>query len=139
MNPIWYKQIYMSNYTEQEIRKAQKKVKAKKGFYSHLTWYLAMMVVLFVINLTTSFGDWWFQFPLMGWGISIFFHYIGVFGLPGLNFTNKEWEEKELEKELDKIAPEKSILEDHSVKPDEELELKEFKKLRDEWQDTDFV
>ena len=129
----------MSNYTEREIRKAKKKVRAKKGFYAHLTWYLAMMVVLFIINVTTSFGDWWFQFPVMGWGIGVFFHYIGIFGLPGLNFTNKEWEEHQLEKELHKIAPEKTELEDIPTTPDEELELKEFKKLRDEWTDTDFV
>ena len=139
MIPTLYKYDTMSNFTEQEIRKAKKKVSAKKDFFTHLSWYLSIMIVLFIINLTTSFGDWWFQFPIMGWGIGVFFHYVGVFGFPGLNFFNKDWENSELEKELHKIAPEKTLSEGELTAPEDELELKEFKKLRDEWEDTDFV
>ena len=80
-------------------------------------------------------GDWWFYFPMMSWGLGIFFHYVGVFGFPGFNFNDKAWEDKEIEKELSKTMPSQQS----PTEPDDELELKEFKKLRDEWRDSDFV
>ena len=46
-----------------------------------------------------------------------------------------EWEDREIEKEMDKLEgfPE-------APEPDEELELREFKKLRSEWgNDQEFV
>ncbi len=122
-------------YTEKEYKKAKKRVKAKKGFYWHIASYLIVNTFLFSINLLTSPGDWWFIFPLLGWGVSIIFHFIGVFGIPGLNFNDKAWEEKEINKELQKMVPQK----DSPILPDEELELKEFKELRKDWKDSDFV
>lgn len=126
--------------TEEEIyRKAKKKVNAKKGFYLHLGSFFATSAFLFVINYLTSPDFLWFLIPTFGWGIGIVSHYIAVFGISGP--TGEDWEDQELEKEMRKLKrqyPEK--FDDHDITvPDEELELKEFKKLRDEWDDRDFV
>lgn len=122
-------------YSEEEYRIARKRVKAKKGFYWHLATYCIIIGFLFSINMITNPFDMWFRFPALAWGISILFHYLAVFGIPGLNFNDKSWEEQEIKKELNKRAP----LSKNPTIPDDELELREFKKLRDEWKDSDFV
>jgi len=127
----------MSNqqYSEREYRKARRRVKAKQGFYWHLMSYAIIIGFLFCINVLTDPYTQWFVYPALSWGIALAFHYVGVFGIPGLNFNDKEWERKEIEKELKKNAKPFRP----PTLPDEELELKEFKKLRDDWKDSDFV
>ncbi|MFK8006677.1 MAG: 2TM domain-containing protein [Saprospiraceae bacterium] len=126
--------------TEQEVfEKAKKQVRAKKGFYMHFGSFCATTLFLFTINYLTSPNFWWFLFPTLGWGIGIVSHYIGVFGISSP--SGEDWEEKELEKEMRKIKRQHFIEpeEENITLPDHELELKEFKKLRDEWEDKDFV
>ena len=67
--------------SEKMYREAQKRVKDKKSFYSHLASYLMMSIFFFVLNALTSFGDWWFYWPLLGWGIGLVMHYFRVFGV----------------------------------------------------------
>lgn len=126
--------------TEQEIfEKAKKKVKAKKGFYFHFGVFCATTLFLFTVNFLTGPRFWWFLFPTLGWGIGIVAHYISVFGISGL--SGEDWEEKEMDKEMRKIKRQHFVEPDDEniTLPDDELELKEFKKLRDEWEDKDFV
>lgn len=126
--------------TEEEVyRKAKKKVNAKKGFYIHFGSFCATTLFLFTINYLTSPNFWWFLFPTLGWGIGIVSHYITVFGISGP--SGEDWEDKELEKEMRKIKRQNFVepVDDDITIPDDELELKEFKKLRDEWDDRDFV
>jgi hypothetical protein len=56
-------------------------------------------------------------------------------------FASQEgWEEREVEKEVQKL--ERNNFQDDDEKfplPDEKLDLNEFKKLGDEWNDRDFV
>ena len=130
------------NRIEEEIYyKAQKKVKAKKGFYSHLSVYLTIAAFFLILNILNFDGQIWFIYPILPWGIGLAIHYFSVFGLPGGKMSEK-WEEEELTKEMERqrrllgvAAPEPTPLE----LPADELELKEFKKLREEWDDKDFV
>ena len=126
--------------TEEEIFiRANKKVKAKKGFFVHFGVFCATVVFLFTINFLTSPKFWWFLFPTLGWGIGIVAHYIGVFGISDPSV--EDCENKELEKEMRKIKRQ-FFIEPESKNvplPDDKLELKEFKKLRNEWEDKDFV
>ena len=126
--------------TEEEIFiSANKKVKAKKGFFVHFGVFCATVLFLFTINFLTSPKFWWFLFPTLGWGIGIVAHYIGVFGISDPSV--EDWENKELEKEMRKIKRQ-FFIEPESKNvplPDDKLELKEFKKLRNEWEDKDFV
>ena len=55
-------------------------MKDVKEFYTHLVIYVVVMAVLVVINLVTSPGYIWFIWPLIGWGIGVFFHAASTFG-----------------------------------------------------------
>ena len=126
--------------TEEEAYiKAKKKVKAKKGFYMHFGSFCATTLFLFTINYLTSPDFWWFLFPTLGWGIGIVVQYIALFGIS--TPSGEDWEDKELEKEMRKIKRQHFVEpdEENITLPDDKLELKEFKKLRDEWDDRDFV
>lgn len=83
---------------------AQKTVKKKKDFFQHLTSYVTIGIFLFVINVSTSFGDWWFYFPMLGWGIGLLIHYFNTFGIPGLAKYNEEWEEQTIQEEMQRKA-----------------------------------
>jgi len=116
----------MDNY-----QRAKKIVKKKKAFYQHLGAYLAVNSFLVFIAIISGEPSAGFLVPAAGWGIGLAIHYLNTFGFP---FTkgvmSPEWEDREVEKEMDKLEgfPE-------PPEPDEELELKEFKKLRSEWSD----
>jgi len=121
----------MDNY-----QRAKKIVRKKKAFYQHLAAYIAVIGFLMIINILSGDSEPWFLFPAAGWGIGLSIHYFNTFGFP---FTkgvmSPEWEDREIEKEMEKLEgfPERP-------EPDEELELKEFKKLRSEWgDDQEFV
>ena len=128
--------------TEEEIyRKAKKRVKDKKSFHVHFAVYCASVLMFFVINMMTSPEFWWFVFPALGWGIGVASQYVSVYGLPWAKIDDG-WEEKELEKEMRRLEKRHGITPEYDediTLPDDELELKEFKKLRNEWDDQDFV
>ena len=121
------------------LRKAKKRVRAKKGFYIHLTTYVIVMSFLFFINLMTSPNFWWFLFPLAGWAMGIAGHYFTVFGLLGVG--NRDWERKEVAKELERLQQEEdpSLISEGLALPDDHLELKEKIKLPKDWDEQDFV
>ena len=83
--------------SEQETRyqNAKKRVEALKGFYTHLTVYVLVNLLLFTINVLTSPGSLWFYWPLMGWGIAIALHALRVFGAGRL--FGKEWQERKID------------------------------------------
>jgi hypothetical protein len=45
-------------------------VQAIKAFYIHASTFVLVNIGLFVINLLTG-GGWWFYWPLIGWGIGL--------------------------------------------------------------------
>lgn len=51
---------------------ARKRVKAKLGWYKHLTVYL--IVNIFLIAMSVSQGRGWAIFPLLGWGLALALH-----------------------------------------------------------------
>lgn len=122
--------------SDPDYQKARKKVKKKKEFYSHLSTYLVMGIFFFVLNAVTSFGSWWFYWPMFGWGIGLLFHYFDAFGIPGVGEISDEWEKREIEAELRRMRGDK-----HEEEPDE-LELKEMQKEKVEkkrWDDSELV
>jgi hypothetical protein len=60
---------------------ARKTGNAKVGFFIHLAVFIAVNALLIFINLATSSDHLWFRWPLLGWGIGIFFHALAVFFL----------------------------------------------------------
>lgn len=77
-----------------EFARASKVVNAQIGFYIHLTAFLIVNALLLVINLTTSSGHYWFQWPLFGWGIGIVAHAVVTFWLPGVRGRMMEKENR---------------------------------------------
>ena len=65
-----------STYARSEAR-----FETKAGFYNHLAVYLAVNILLVIINLTGSPEFLWFVYPLLGWGIGLFLHALRVFFL----------------------------------------------------------
>ena len=71
--------------------RAQEHIDELRGFYSHLASYVGVNLFLFAINITTSPGEWWFIYPLGGWGIGLFCHAVSVF------YNDAEWEERKMQ------------------------------------------
>ena len=131
-----------------KIEKARKKVRSMKGFYTHLASWVIFSVFMITMNLVTDPFEFWAIFPIMAWGVGLAFHALGVFGIPGLG---KDWEERQMQKELDRL----DRLENYQQEPWEEeyeshsspasryskdfesgLELKELERRK---RDNDFV
>ncbi len=61
------------------LRIAQKRAKAKLGFYIHATVYVLVTVLQVGINSFTTPDVMWSIFPALGWGVGLTAHYLGVF------------------------------------------------------------
>lgn len=69
-----------------------------KGFYSHLTSYVCVITLLWVINWLTGADYYWAKWPTLGWGIGIVSHALSVWEV--FNFFGPEWEKRQVEKRL---------------------------------------
>jgi signal transduction histidine kinase len=65
---------------EEALRRARRRAAAEASFYAHVVTYLAIIGFLALINLLTSPFRPWFLWPAFGWGLGLFFHFMGVFG-----------------------------------------------------------
>lgn len=138
-----------SNMEDWKYEKARKRVRKVKSFYKHLGTWVICSAFFIILNLITSPDEIWAIFPILGWGVGIALHGIGVFGFPGLG---EGWEERMLYREIDRLereeeekrdTPRESVprksLPHASASPmdmDDDLELRE---LRRETRDSDFV
>ncbi|MCK0146840.1 2TM domain-containing protein [Arenibacter sp. F26102] len=86
----------------QEYQKAKKKVQARIGFKIHLAVYLVVNAILISVNLIKSPDTLWFIWPLMGWGIAIFWHAMGVFVFNTESGVTERMIRKEMDKQLSK-------------------------------------
>ncbi len=90
-----------------EREEAKKRMKELQGFYKHLYSYIAVNVILLIINLVTSPKDLWFYWVTVFWGIGIIGHAFRVFGKNRI--LSKDWEDrkvKEIMGEEDKKSEE---------------------------------
>ena len=101
--------------SEQEIYKeAKNRVKAKKGFYSHLEAYFAVNIVLIIVWILSGdasrewigVGDWtgnkWFLWPLTIWGVFVVVHFLQVFVFK----TSIRGEREAIDKEIERMEKE---------------------------------
>ena len=79
---------------DKDYERARKRVDDLKGFYAHLFSYIGVNAFLFLLNLLTAPGDWWFYWPLLGWGIGLAAHAASVFVWNP--FLGKDWEERKI-------------------------------------------
>ena len=84
-------------------KRARKRVEEIKGFYHHLTVYLVVNAILFLIDIFSG-GGVWFYWVLLGWGIAIAFHASSTFSF--LPWTSKDWEERKVREIMAKDSDE---------------------------------
>lgn len=126
--------------TDREFRAARKQVKKKKGFFIHLAVFLSTALFFFLMNVATSPGDWWWFFPMLPWGIGLAIHYLVIFGFPGSGILSREWEEKEMQKELrQRGLAQRSHQELPAPDEEEFLDLDQPQKVRQKQWDEDEI
>lgn len=84
-------------YTQEEYQAAKKAVDQKVKFYIHLTVYIVVNGGLHLVNYIEG-APYWAIWPLLGWGIGIFFQAVKTFSF----FSNEAWKQKQIQKELEK-------------------------------------
>jgi hypothetical protein len=83
---------------QEAYQKAKRRVEAKIGFYTHAGVYVGVNLLLIAINLLTSSHYIWFKWPLLGWGIGLLCHGLGVFGFSEGSATKERMIKREIEK-----------------------------------------
>ncbi len=86
---------------QQRYERAQARVRAIKGFFIHTAAFVVVNISLLAINAVIG-GVWWFYWPLIGWGIGLGVHALGVFGFGGGGPWGWEWEEQKVREMMDK-------------------------------------
>lgn len=89
-----------NNQEYERYQRAQKQVNEIKGFYGNLLAYIFANGFMLFINLKYSPEYLWFFWPLLGWGIGLFFHGMKAFSYSP--FLGKDWEERKLKEFMDK-------------------------------------
>jgi hypothetical protein len=79
---------------------AKAHVAALKGFYIHLTVFLAVIVGLGAIDYLSG-GKWWVQWPLLGWGLGVLAHGFVVYNPHAL--STQSWEERKIKETMAKM------------------------------------
>ncbi|MEH2026193.1 2TM domain-containing protein [Nostoc sp.] len=70
-------QQWLSQRSDQHQQRAFNNVR-RQGFTAHLISFLAVNSFLILLNLFTSPSYFWAIFPLLGWGLGLFFHGLGI-------------------------------------------------------------
>ena len=88
------------NTKETKYQKAKERVEALRGFYIHLIVYVIVNLILFSINMIVTPDSLWFFWPLLGWGVGLFFHALSVFGFG--RWLSADWEERKIRELMEK-------------------------------------
>ena len=82
---------------EAELRaKAMERIRKKREFASHLASYVLVNGFLIALWATVAGGGFfWPMFPLIGWGIGLFFH--------GWDVYQSEPSEAQIQREMDRL------------------------------------
>lgn len=83
----------MEDQEQQRYERARARVGAIKGFYIHTSVFVLVSTSLLALNVLTG-GGWWLYWPLLGWGIGLLAHAVGVFGFGGGGPWGRDWEER---------------------------------------------
>lgn len=88
-------------------RQAERRVRAKLGFYWHLAAYVLVNGLLIVIYLITGpvpgfYSYPWFIWPMFGWGIGLLFHFLGTFVFG--NVSSEENRRRMIEEEMRRMG-----------------------------------
>jgi 2TM domain-containing protein len=85
---------------DERYERARQRVEALRGFYIHLVVFVVVNAGLFVLDMLSSGGTWFF-WPLLGWGIGLVVHAVSVFARGPFG---AEWEDRKIRELLAKDA-----------------------------------
>jgi hypothetical protein len=78
---------------EAAYKRAKQRVEELRGFYVHLMIYLVINAGLFLIDLVSG-GGWWFYWPAIGWGIGLGAHAVATYA--GGSRFGPSWEDRKI-------------------------------------------
>ncbi|MBO5839861.1 MAG: 2TM domain-containing protein [Methanobrevibacter sp.] len=81
--------------------RAERRVDEKMGFYRHLYSFIAVNIILIVINVLFSRGEWWFYWVTLFWGIGLVSHYLKTFVF--FEKFDDKYRDQMIEKEMEKM------------------------------------
>ena len=84
------------------FRRATERVRARIGFAAHIGVYLAIGLLLLVLNLVTTPESLWFYWPMLFWLIALGAHVTVLFG-PGMRAI-EHWRDREYQREIEHMA-----------------------------------
>lgn len=84
------------------FRRATERVHARVGFVAHVGVFLAIGLLLLVLNLVTTPESLWFFWPMLFWLIALTAHVVVLFG-PGMRAMER-WRDREYEREIDRMS-----------------------------------
>ena len=84
----------------EKLELAKRRVRAMTGFYIHLAVFLAVLILLFVINVAAS-KVWWVHWVLLGWGVFVVAHAVTVFA--DLSGMIRRWQDRKARELADKM------------------------------------
>ena len=82
-------------------------MRAIRAFYLHAIVFVAINVLLHIINFVTAPGVYWAFWPLFGWGIGLVAH--GFSTYRWTPFLGQDWEERKIRELMDKDRRDGSI------------------------------
>lgn len=82
---------------QEAYQNAKKRIAAKLGFKIHLIVFVLVILILVLVNYSTSPDVLWVKWPIMGWGIGLFFHALSVYLFPNKTLITEEMIRKEME------------------------------------------
>lgn len=98
-----------NNAQNLKYKRAQRRVKKIKGFYSHLIVFIVINLFLSGFNIYRYMNEGYEFFEVITkfsvlstpvfWGIGLFFHWIGVFGFKSV--FSSDWEERKIKEYMD--------------------------------------
>jgi hypothetical protein len=80
--------------------RARRRVREIRAFYLHAIVFVAVNVLLHVINFVTAPGVYWAFWPLLGWGIGLAAH--GLVTYRRAPFLGRDWEARKIRELMDK-------------------------------------
>lgn len=73
---------------------AWRRVRSLRAFYSHVTAFIIINFVLFLVDSATP-GPAWFYVPLTGWGLLLCLHALHAYEM--LPWTTQDWEQRKVQ------------------------------------------
>jgi hypothetical protein len=72
---------------------AWRRVRAMRAFFTHLTIYVGINFILFLVDTATA-GPAWFYVPMLGWSLLLALHGLHAYDL--LPWTTQNWEQRKV-------------------------------------------